>query len=66
MTQDEIQKKYDRLVDRVRRMRGLQKEYFKYRASDDLKKAKTLEREVDQIIEEEVKTQKSNQQEIFS
>lgn len=24
MTQEELQKKYDRLVDRVRRMRGLQ------------------------------------------
>lgn len=66
MTQEELQKKYDRLVDRVRRMRGLQREYFKYRVGEDLKKAKVLEREVDHLLDEEVKNKKSNQQEIFS
>ena len=65
MTQDELQKKYDRLLDKTRQMRGWQKEYFKYRAGTDLEKAKRLEREVDAIISEEVKIQKSNQGEIF-
>ena len=65
MTQEELQKKHDRLVDKVRRMRGMQKEWFKYRVGDDLKRAKVLEREVDQLIDEEVKLKKSNQPEIF-
>ena len=65
MTQEELQKKHDRLVDKVRRMRGMQKEWFKYRVGDDLKRAKVLEREVDQLIDEEVKLMKSNQPEIF-
>ena len=66
MNTEEIQKKYDRLLDKVRRMRGLQREYFKYRVGEDLKRAKAMEREVDQIIDEEVKAKKSNQPEIFS
>lgn len=65
MTQDELQKKHDRLVDKVRQMRGVQREYFKYRAGSDLQRAKVLEREVDQIIDDEVKIRKSKQQEIF-
>lgn len=65
MTQQEIQAKYDRLVDKVRQMRGAQKEYFKYRAKQDLDRSKRLEREVDQMIQEEVQRQKSGQQEMF-
>lgn len=65
MTQEDLQKKYDRLFEKVRRMRGMQREWFKYRVGDDLKRAKVLEREVDQLIDEEVKLKKSNQPEIF-
>lgn len=65
MTEAEIQTKYDRLLEKVRRMRGYQKEYFKYRASSDLQLAKRFEREVDQLIADEVKIQKSNQKEMF-
>lgn len=60
-----LKKKHDRLVDLVRRMRGYQKEYFKYRASSDLSLARKLEREVDKLIDEEIKVLKSNQPELF-
>jgi hypothetical protein len=62
---NEFEKKYYDLVDKVRKMRGHQKEYFKYRASSDLQKAKYHERQVDTVIEDAVKLQKSGQQEIF-
>lgn len=65
MTQEELQKKYDRLFDKVRQMRGHQKEYFKYRAGSDLDKAKRLEKDVDQMIKDELKVKESNQKEIF-
>lgn len=66
MTQEELEKRHDRLIDKVRKMRGYQKEWFKYRVGEDLKRAKVLEREVDQLIDEELKFKKSNQTEIFS
>ena len=65
MTQEEIQKKYDQLVEKVRRMRGHQKEFFKYRAKVDLDAARRFEREVDKLIEEEVKQKKSQQSVMF-
>lgn len=65
MTLEELQQKYDRLVDKVRKMRGVQKEYFKYRAKVDLDRARRLEREVDDLIGEEVKIQQSKQKELF-
>jgi hypothetical protein len=66
MTQEELQKKYDRLLDKARRVRGVQKEYFKYRLVQDLELARRLERELDLLISEEVKVQKSNQSELFN
>lgn len=65
MTQEELQRKYDHLLNLVRKMRGWQKEYYKYHASIDLKKAKYLEREVDILIDVGVKAIKSNQKELF-
>lgn len=62
----EITAKFDRLLDKVRRMRAYQREYFKYRAKSDLDLAKRFEREVDKMVEEEVKIKKSNQQELFN
>lgn len=64
-TAEEIQKKYDRLFDKVRQMRGVQKEYFKYRASSDLDKARRLERELDTMIKEEVELKKKQQTALF-
>ncbi|MGN6491195.1 MAG: hypothetical protein ACTHLE_04305 [Agriterribacter sp.] len=65
MSHEELQKKYERLVEKVRMMRGHQKEYFKYRGSDSLERARRLEREVDQLIDEEVRRQKSKQRDLF-
>lgn len=65
MTPDEIKARYDHLLDKVRRLRGYQKEYFKYRASRDLQLAKRFEREVDDMIKTEVEIQKSKQKEFF-
>lgn len=65
MTVEEMQKKYDQLLDKVRRMRGHQKEYFTYRSGSALKMAKHWEREVDKLIEEEVKRKKSGQQDLL-
>lgn len=62
----EITAKFDRLLEKVRRMRAYQREYFKYRAKSDLDLAKKFEREVDKMVEEEVKIKKSNQQELFN
>lgn len=58
MDTETLQKKYDHLVEVIHRMRGHQKEYFKYRARSDLDMAKRWEREVDKLIQEEVKQQK--------
>jgi hypothetical protein len=65
MSQEELQKKYDQLMEKVRRMRGHQKEYFRYRASSDLQLAKRFEREVDEFIKKEIEQRKSNQKEFF-
>ncbi|MBU7576485.1 MAG: hypothetical protein KAF40_00340 [Flavihumibacter sp.] len=65
MSQEELQKKYDQLLEKVRRMRGHQKEYFKYRASSDLQLAKRFEREVDELIKKEMDQRKSNQKQFF-
>ena len=60
-----LQKRYDRLIESVRRMRAAQREYFKYRARSDLEVAKRWERETDRLITEEIKQKKSKQGEIF-
>jgi hypothetical protein len=65
MSHEELEQKYLRLVDQVRQMRGWQKEYFKYHASQALQNAKRKEREVDNLIAEEVARQKSKQKELF-
>lgn len=65
MTFEELQAKYNRLIDKVRRMRGHQKEWFRYHAKVDLDASKRFAREVDQLIDQEVKQQKSGQTEMF-
>lgn len=59
------QKRYERLLDKTRQMREYQKRWYSYHIRTDLDKAKRLEREIDQLIAEEIKIQKSNQGEIF-
>ncbi|MGC4244538.1 MAG: hypothetical protein QM686_20385 [Herbaspirillum sp.] len=63
--EDQTQKKYDRLLEAVRKMRGHQKEYFKYRAKSDLEKSRYHERQVDQLIKEELEERKSLQSKLF-
>lgn len=65
MTPQEWEVRFNDLVEKVRKMRGHQKEYFKYRAKTDLEKSKFWERQVDQTIDGHVKEQKSQQQELF-
>lgn len=62
---DALEKLHTQFRDKVRRMRGHQKEYFKWRASSDLKFARQWEREVDNSIDQEVKTEKSNLNKLF-
>lgn len=62
---DALQKKYDRLLDLVRKTRGRQKEYFKYRASSDLKQARQYEATLDAFIDEELKSRQSIQNKLF-
>ncbi len=65
MEQETLQKKYDKLLDLVRRVRGRQREYEKYRASSDLKTARLLERKLDEFLKEEVKAIESKQGGLF-
>lgn len=64
-TQEVLQKRFDRLLDLVRKTRGHQKEYFKYRGSADLKRARQWESALDAFIDEEVKSRESKQKELF-
>lgn len=61
----QLQKRYDKLLDLARKTRGLQKEYFKYRASSDLEKAKHWEKQLDSFIKDELKSKDSQQKEMF-
>jgi hypothetical protein len=63
--QEYLQKKHEVLVDAVRRMRGHQREYFKYHSSQDLNAAKQWERKVDALLKEEVDQQKQQQKSLF-
>lgn len=72
MNQEDLQAKYDalvakhdRFVDYTRKMRGRQKEFFKYRAKVDLENSKRYEREVDKLIDEEVQAKQSKQESMF-
>ena len=65
MSQEELQKKYDRLVDEVLAMRLSQKKYFKYRIGSDLDISRKREKRVDQLLADEVRLRESKQREIF-
>lgn len=60
-----MQKRYDRLLVMARKVRGLQREYFKHKASSDLEKAKRAERELDQFLAAEIEAKASPQQKLF-
>lgn len=65
MTYEELENKYNRFVERVRRLRGWQREWEKYHASTDKQVKRMLEREVDNLIKEETDLQKRKQKELF-
>jgi hypothetical protein len=65
MSSEEILKRYEYLVNRVRVMRHHQKEYRKYRATSDKESAARLERQVDFLLLDEEKKQKSKQRELL-
>ena len=65
MENEILRKKYDRLLDLARKVRGHQKEYFKYRSSETLKRCKIFEQQLDALLKDEVAEIKSNQQELF-
>lgn len=65
MRYEELKTRYDRLVNKVKNMRLAQIDYFKYRGQGYLDKARRYERDVDEIIREEVKIQESKQQDLF-
>jgi hypothetical protein len=44
--------KANNIIKETESMRDMQRNYFKYRTSDELKKAKLQERKVDDMIEE--------------
>lgn len=65
MDKDVLQKKFDRLLDLARKVRGHQKDYFRYRASSDLEKSKHWERQLDQFIKDEVAERDKKQRDLF-
>ncbi|GAO43767.1 hypothetical protein [Flavihumibacter petaseus] len=66
MAHQSVQQKYETLVDKVRRMRKHQINWFNLRVSDDLRAAKKLEREVDALLSQEIPIQKPNQTDLFN
>lgn len=57
--------RYSKLMDLIRRVRGHQIEYFRYRSRDILDKSKHLEKVLDAILKEEVKKKESGQKGLF-
>ena len=65
MTIEELQAKYDRLYQKVKKCRGWQREYKKYHIESDRQVMIRHERELDSMIAVEDKVQKSLQKEMF-
>jgi alpha-ketoglutarate-dependent taurine dioxygenase len=51
-----LNERFEKLVKATQTMRSYQKRYFKYRTSDDLKKAKYYESVVDKLLTAETPT----------
>ncbi|WP_343302882.1 hypothetical protein AAHN97_15150 [Chitinophaga niabensis] len=65
MDNETLQKKFDRLLELSRRVRGYRKEYEKYHASVDWEKTRYWERKLDAFIKTELKVRDSKQKELF-
>jgi hypothetical protein len=66
MNAEILQKRLERLVTMVQKMRHHQRQYFAYHARSDLDKAKYYERQVDRLLAEEVIIQKTNPGDLFN
>ena len=65
MDPEYLQRKYNRFLKLVRRMRKYQVDYIRYRATSDRINAQRLQGEVDRFILEEEKKQNSKQGELL-
>lgn len=65
MTIQELQNKYDRLYEKVKRTRGWQREWKKFHIESDRQVMIRLERELDNMIKEETDLRKRMQKEMF-
>lgn len=66
MAQEDFQKKYETLLEKVTNMRKYQSRYFQYRATSDKNAAKAMQREVDQLIKREAAKRNTKQPDLFS
>ena len=62
---DHLQKKYNVLVEKVQLMRKAQNDYFRLRSKSDLNRARTLERQVDDLTRKAKADAETNQRELF-
>lgn len=62
---DDLQRRYDKLLDLTMRMRGYQKEYDRYHMSESRKRKQELERQTDRFLADELAKKKSKQSEMF-
>lgn len=60
-----LQKKYDRLFDKVKRVRGWQKQWNKYHVEQDRQMMLMHQRQLDSMIALEVEERKKKQKELF-
>jgi hypothetical protein len=65
MPEQTLQEKYDQLFEKAVKVREAQVNYFKFRTQADLTKSKNLERELDHLLQVEIKRRKSGQVEMF-
>lgn len=65
MTNEELNDRYLRLVQKVHGMRKAQNLFFDTRTKDALRAARNWEMEVDLIVDREILKQKSGQQDLF-
>lgn len=65
MSTEDLQKKYDRLFERVKRVRGWQKEYARYHIDQDRQMMIRNVRELDDMLKVEEMERKTKQKQLF-
>ena len=61
MSNEELELKYERLLYSVRKMRGYQREYLRWKINRDMHNAKHWEREVDNLLKKHEEEKASGQ-----